>query len=92
MKYVVISTLSPGTDNAKAALAVFVKSGVASGTQATLAAIDGKTFVNIIESDTPDVANSATFAPFFDSVTVLPVVDVDDAWMAAIQQAVAAWG
>lgn len=92
MKYVVISTLNTGTDNAKAALAVFMKEGVAPGTQATMAAVDGKTFVNIIESDVPDVANSATFAPFFSSVTVLPVVDVDDAWMAAIQKAVAAWG
>jgi len=92
MKYVVISKLNPGTDNAKQALEVFLKAGTAPGTEATLAGVDGKTFVNIIEADTPDVANSATYAPFFESVDVIPVVAVDDAWLAAIQQAVATWG
>jgi hypothetical protein len=33
-----------------------------------------------------------TYAPFFDSVTVFPVTEVDDKWMAAIQKAVVAWG
>jgi len=92
VKYVVISRLNPGTDNAKAALAVFSKTGSPPGTEALLAGVDGKTFITIVEEDTPDMANAATYAPFFESVTVIPVVPVDDAWMAAIQSAVAAWG
>jgi hypothetical protein len=92
MKFVVISTLSPGVENAKKALEVFVKTGTAPGTEALLAGSDGKTFINIIEADSPDIAISSTYAPFFESTTVIPVVPVDDAWMAAIQSAVAAWG
>ncbi|MGH9170817.1 MAG: hypothetical protein ACRD0Z_08090 [Acidimicrobiales bacterium] len=44
-----------------------------------------------MESDSVDMANSATYAPYFDSVEVLPVGPVDDAWMAAIQKAIATW-
>jgi hypothetical protein len=92
VKYVVISKLNTGTDNAKAALAVFSKTGTAPGTEALLAGADAKTFVSIIEADTLDTANAATYAPFFESVTVIPTVPVDEAWMIALQSAVAAWG
>lgn len=88
MKFIVISRLAPGTDNARAAFEVFGRVGTGEGTQATYAVTDGKTFVNIIESDDPDMTASATFAPFFEDVTVLPVVDVDDAWMNAMVAAI----
>ena len=55
MKYVVISRLAPGVDNAQAALATFMKVGVGDGTEATYAVADGKTFINIIENDSPDM-------------------------------------
>jgi hypothetical protein len=92
MRYVVISTLCPGVDNARQALAAFIKAGVGPGTEATWAGTDGKTFINIVEADEPDMAISATYAPFFEKVTVIPVVAVDGAWMEAIQTAVANWG
>ncbi len=92
MKYVVISTLAPGVDNASKALEVFMKAGLAPGTEATWAGTDGKTFINIVEAETPDMKTSATYAPFFESVTVIPVVAIDAAWMEAVQGAQSNWG
>jgi len=92
MKYVVISKLAPGVENSRKALEVFVKAGLAAGTEATWAGTDGKTFINVVETDSPDMTVSATYAPFFESVTVIPVVAVDGAWMEAIQAAQANWG
>ena len=92
MKYVVVSRLAPGVENAQRALAVFMKAGVGEGTEATYAATDGKTFINIIESDAPDMTISATYSPFFEETTVYPVVSVDAAWLEAIQAAQANWG
>jgi Domain of unknown function (DUF3303) len=92
VKYIVISKLAPGTDNARQALQVFTKTGLAPGTEATWAGSDGKTFVNIVETDAPDMTTSATYAPFFEETTVIPVIPVDDAWMKAIQTAVSNWG
>jgi Domain of unknown function (DUF3303) len=92
MKYVVISRLAPGVDNARKALEVFVKAGLPSGTEATWAGTDGKTFINIVETDAPDLTASATYAPFFEETSVIPVVPVDDAWMSAIEAAQSNWG
>jgi hypothetical protein len=92
VKYVVISRLAPGVENARKALEVFMKAGLAPGTEATWAGTDGKTFINIVESDAPDMTVSATYAPFFEQVTVIPVVPVDGAWMEAIQAAQSNWG
>jgi hypothetical protein len=92
MKYVVISKLSPGIDNAKKALEVFGKVGSGADTEMLLAGTDGKTFVVFIDSDTPDMTVSLTYAPLFESVEVIPVVPMDDAWMTAIQSAVSNWG
>ena len=91
MKYVVISKLLPGVDNSRKALEVFMKAGVGAGTEATFAGTDGKTFINIIETDAPDMVTSATYAPYFESTTVIPVVAVDAAWLDAIQTAQANW-
>jgi hypothetical protein len=91
MKHMVISRLAPGVDNARQALAVFMKAGLPPGTEATWAGADGKTFINIVETDDPDMAAASTFAPFFEKSTVIPVVPLDDKWMEAIQAAQANW-
>ena len=91
MKYIVVSTLAPGVDNSRKALEVFIKAGVAPGTEATWAGTDGKTFITIVDSDAPDITIAATYAPFFETVRVIPVVAVDAAWLAAIQAAQANW-
>ena len=91
MKYVVISRLAPGVDNARKALEVFTRVGLPSGTQASWAGSDGKTFINIVESDAPDMTTAATYAAFFEQTTIIPVVALDDAWIAAIQAAQANW-
>ena len=92
MKYVVISRLAPGIESSRKALEVFQKAGLPPGTEATWAATDGKTFINIVDTDVPDMTTSATYAPFFEDTTVIPVVALDDAWMKAIQAAQANWG
>jgi hypothetical protein len=91
VKYVVISKLAPGVDNSRSALAVFMKAGLAPGTEATWAGTDGKTFINIVETDSPDIVTAATYAPYFEQTTVIPVVAVDGAWLEAIQAAQANW-
>jgi hypothetical protein len=92
VKYIVISRLAPGTANARQALEVYGKVGLPPGSEATWAGTDGKTFVNIVESDAPDITAASTFAPFFEETTVIPVVPLDDAWMKAIQTAQSNWG
>ena len=91
MKYVTILRLAPGIENARKALEVYGKVGVQAGTEATWAAIDGKTFITIVESDAPDMKVAATYAPFFEETTVIPVVPFDEAWMTAIEAAQANW-
>jgi hypothetical protein len=91
VKYVVISRLAPGVDNARKALAVYGKTGLLPGTEATWAATDGKTFINVVETDAPDMTLSATYAPFFEKTRVFPVVALDEKWLQAIQGAQANW-
>jgi hypothetical protein len=92
MKYVTISKLLPGVDNGKQAFAVFGKVGLGDGTVATYAGTDGKTFINIVEADSPDMVLSMSYAPFFAETMVIPVVDVDEAWIKAVQTAMGNWG
>jgi hypothetical protein len=54
VKYVSIFKLAPGIDNARKALEVYGKLGVPAGTEASWAAVDGKTFISVIETDTPE--------------------------------------
>jgi hypothetical protein len=35
---------------------------------------------------------AVTYAPFFEEMTVLPVVPLDEAWMKAAQTALSNWG
>jgi hypothetical protein len=63
MKYVVISRLAPGTDNARQALEVFTKTGLPPGTETTWAAVDGKTFINLVDTDVPEIQAASTYAP-----------------------------
>ena len=58
---------------------MFQKAGLPPGTEATWAATDGKTFINVVDTDVPDMTTSATYAPFFEDTTVIPVVALDDA-------------
>ena len=92
MKYVVINRLAPGIDNARTALEVFTKVGLPEGSEAIWAGTDGKTFINIVETDAPDITTAATYAPFFEETTVIPVVAMDDAWMQALLAAQSNWG
>ena len=87
MKYISISRLAPGVDNVKQAFDVFGRIGTPEGLQSMYASPDGKTFVLIVEADGYDVVRSATYAPFFEDVTVIPVVDVDEAWTNSIIEA-----
>jgi len=91
VKFVVISRLAPGVENSRKALEVFSKAGLSPGAEATYAAGDGKTFINIIESDTPDMVTSSTYAPFFEKQEVFAVVPADETWLQAIQAAQANW-
>ena len=88
MKYVSIVRLAPGVENVTKAFEVFGNVGTTEGTQALYAAADGKTFITVVESDEPDMAVQATYAPFFEEVTIMPVVDVDDAWTASMITAI----
>jgi hypothetical protein len=92
MKYVVISRLAPGVDNARKALEVFTKVGLPEGSEAVWAGTDGKTFVNIVETDEPDTMTTATYAPFFEATTIIPVVAMDEKWLQALQAAQSNWG
>jgi hypothetical protein len=92
VKYIQIGRLAPGIDNARKALEVFGKVGELPGTESTWASADGKTFVSLLEIDSPDMTTIATYAPFFEELTVFPVVPLDEAWMTAAQTAVSNWG
>ena len=78
-------------ENSRKALEVFLKAGLSPGRRRPTPPADGKTFINIIESDTPDMVASSTYAPFLDKREVFPVVPVDKTWLQAIQAAQANW-
>ena len=88
MKVVTIMRLAPGVENVKNAFEMFGKVGTSEGTQVLYAGTDGKTFVTVIDAEEPDITTSATYAPFFEQVTVIPVVDVDEAWMTSMAAAI----
>ena len=92
MKYIVTARLAPGVDNVKRAFETFGRVGTDEGLVALYAGTDGKTFITITESDDPDIVNAATYAPFFESTTIMPVVDVDDKWMNAMATAIGNMG
>jgi hypothetical protein len=92
MKHLVISKLAPGVDNARKALQVYGKAGLIPGTEGTWAGADGKTFISLVETDAPDMISAATYAPFMEETSVIPVVPLDDAWLQAIQTAQSNWG
>jgi len=81
MKYIVISRLAPGVENARQALEVYGKAGLPPGTEGSWAGMDGKTFISVVEQDVPDMVTSATYAPFFEETTTIPVVSLDDKWI-----------
>ncbi len=92
MKYLVISTLAPGVDNARNSLEVFKKVGLPPGTESAWASADGKTFITVTEAEgAPDMTGTSTFAPYLAESHVIPIVAIDDAWMKAIEAAAANW-
>jgi hypothetical protein len=91
VKFIVISRLAPGVENSRKALEVYLKAGLPQGTEAIYAGSDGKTFINIVESDSPDIVASYTYAPFFEATQVIPVIAVDETWLQSIQTAQANW-
>ena len=92
MKYVVISRLAPGVENARKVLQVFLKAGLPEGTEAAYAATDGKTFITIVEGADPvDMTPAATYAPFWEDSKIIPVVAADETWLQAVQAAQANW-
>ena len=92
MKYIVINRLAPGIDNARKALEVFTKVGLPEGSEAVWAGTDGKTFINIVETDEPDTTTTATYAPFFEETTIIPVVAMDETWLQSLRAAQSNWG
>ena len=92
MKYVTVARLAPGVESVRQAFEIFGKIGQAEGTQNLYACADGKTFIVISESDELDMVNAASLAPFFETTTIMPVVDVDDAWVEAMTKALANQG
>jgi hypothetical protein len=92
MKYVIISRSAPGIDATRHGLEVFAKAGLPSQAVESWAGVDGKTFVTVVEAgDEYDLVASLTYAPFFQSVEVIPVVPLDDAYVGALRTAMGNW-
>jgi hypothetical protein len=72
-------------------LEVYGKVGVGDQFTQMWAAADGKNFYAISERD-PDMALAMTYQPFFEETIVVPIVDLDDAWLTAAQAAQNNWG
>ncbi len=90
MKYVVISHLVPGIDNQLQGFKIFSEVGPPPGAEAVWAGVDGKTIIVVI--DEPNLEQTLTYGPFFQDVTVIPVVDLDDAYVQTLQTAHEHWG
>jgi hypothetical protein len=81
-----------GVENARKALEVFLKAGAAQRSTGLIAGAGGKTYIDILESDTrPDLMGALTYGPFFETFEVIPVVPIDETWPQAIQTAQAHW-
>lgn len=85
MKYISILRMHPGTELQAEALKTFLAHGPVEGTEWLLASTSSKIYISLGSADTPDIAGLATYAPFFD-VETIPVVDVDEAWVNAMQE------
>ena len=73
-------------------LEVFSKAGLSSQAVENWAGVDGKTFVTVIEAeDKLDLVAPLTYGPFFQSVEVIPVVPLDDDYIAALRAAQGNW-
>lgn len=88
MKILTILRARPGLDNVKQALDLFVKTGPAEGTIWSVCSVSGDTFVTLSDVDEIDVVQSSAFAPYFEFETI-PVVDADEAWVAAVYESIA---
>jgi hypothetical protein len=93
MKYVVIAKSNSNQATSREAMSVFAEQGVAEGTVALTAGLDGRTIMNIVETDDPAGLHNVTvtYSPYFDDFQVIPVLDVDDATVASILDAQGNW-
>ena len=88
MKTITIMRLRGGAEGQAKALELFAKYGPAEGTEFVLGSTSSQVFVSLVDhGDEPDLASIATYAPYFDLET-FPVVELDEAWMAAMTEAV----
>lgn len=88
MKYVNIFRQASGADTIQASWEMFQKLGLPDNAEKAYAAADGKTYV-IITDGVVDATQVLSFAPFFEEMTVLPVVEIDDAWAGSAAAAIA---
>jgi hypothetical protein len=86
MKAITILRMHPGAETQRKALELFLKHGSSDGNEWVLGSADTQTYIALGELDA-DIASNATYAPYFD-VEVIPVVDLDESWVAAMQEAV----
>jgi hypothetical protein len=92
MKYVIISRTGPGVDSTRQGLEVFSKAGLPSQAVESWAGVDGKTFVTVLDVEGNfDLVPSLTYGPFFEDVEVIPVVPLDDDYIAALRTAMENW-
>ena len=91
MKLIITQHVATGTDSATTCWDLFQKYGGTPDITSLYFGVDGKTAVAIVETDELDMVTAMTYGPFFDHVTVLPVVDVDEAYAAATNAAVERW-
>lgn len=87
MKLIITQHLAPGVDAATNCWELFQKFGGTPGITALYFGVDGKTGVAIVETDELDMVTAMTYGPFWDQVTVLPVVDVDESFATACNTA-----
>lgn len=91
MKLIITQHLVADPESATTCWQLFEKFGGTPDITELYFGVDGKTCVAIVDTDELDMVTALTYGPFLDQVTVLPVVDVDEAYAAACNTAVERW-
>lgn len=92
MKFISILRMRPGAEAQEKSLELLLKHDSGDSTQWMLSSGNTQTYIMMSELDTlgdADVTTSAIFAPYMDIETI-PVVDVDETWVANMQKAIQA--
>ena len=88
MKQITILRMRPGAETQAKALELFLTHGTTRETEWVMASANSQTYISLGDiNDDPDLTGIATYAPYFD-MEAIPVVAVDDTWVAAMQEAV----